>query len=90
MRTKRGEPGYTLRPFSHIIHAVLRFPDDIFSVLKQVTPESLAKAKSASIDPILGAPVYFVTTTPDKIEIWPVPDKPYKIKIRYLPPERDQ
>lgn len=83
MKLKKGKAVYTLPEFSQILDVRVEGNQPH----NQMAAHLLARVDSARLqrDQAPGFPTCY-TVFMDKIEFAPSPDKPYVVKVRYMPP----
>ena len=87
MKLRTGRSVYKLPEHSQVLLVIIegnqKHNQDVDYVLIQIDKRELPIGKK--LRHVRGIPTgYFVFT--NKIEFWPVPDKPYKARVRYVPP----
>ncbi len=84
MKLRKGRPRYKIPPHSDILNVVVegnqRHNQMVAYVLMQVAFGYDGKPQANCAMPRQFAIVG------NKIEFWPVPDKAYRVKVRYTPP----
>ena len=82
MKLRTGRSVYKIPEHSQVLLAVIEGNQKHY-VLIQINRRELPLPKN--LRRIRGRPTgYFAFD--DKIKFWPVPDKPYKARVRYVPP----
>ena len=88
MKLRRGKALYKFPPHSEF-HSAWIEGNQRHNQIYDIALQFVAKGQFPRPNkPWLGLPQY-ISITHNSIEFYPIPDKPYIVKVRYLPPVQE-
>jgi len=94
MKLLPGKASYSIPKIGKLVNIVVSDPkrSGLFMVLSAMEMPDLIKVRAATRERWCGSEArnlprfYALAPTGDRLELYPVPDKPYDCRIRYYPP----